>query len=188
MDDRELLQLLRDDPETGTEALIRTYGKAVHKICSSVLSGRGREITEEAAADTFVRLWRYRDKIRPDETHPLKSYVYTVARNTARDRLRKEPDVLSLEQACEDGFEPESDEDTERDFLRRWLADQVHASVDELGEPDRSIFLERYFLGRSVKAIAAHLNLPEKKVENVLCRGKKRLRSILARKGVTSYE
>lgn len=61
MDDRELLQLLRDDPETGTEALIRTYGKAVHKICSSVLSGRGREITEEAAADTFVRLWRYRD-------------------------------------------------------------------------------------------------------------------------------
>ena len=188
MDDKELLELLISCPERGTEALIQQYGKVVHKICSSVLLSGGKELTEEAVADTFVRLWRYRDRIHPDETHSLRSYIYTVARNVARDKLKKEPAIVSLEQACEEGLEPVSGMDTETDYMRRWLAGQVHASVEELDEPARSIFQERYFLGHSIKTIANHLGISEKKVENTLCRGKNRLRTILAKKGVTSYE
>ena len=61
-------------------------------------------------------------------------------------------------------------------------------SLAELGEPEHGIFLERYYLGRSAKAIAERRGLPQKKVENLLYRGKTKLRQILSKKGVTPYE
>ena len=36
----------------------------------------------------FVNIWQHRDRIRTDNGCSLKSYLYAVARNVARDRLR----------------------------------------------------------------------------------------------------
>lgn len=189
MDERTLLAMLTTEPERGVEQLIRTYGPAVHKICRSILAGLPPEEIEEAVSDVFVNVWQHRDRIRLDEACSLKSYLYAVARNAARDRLRAlRPSPLSLERALEDGIEPPSPELTDDNVVSDWLQDEVLTSLEELGEPERSIFLERYYLGRSVKDIAERLHFPTKKVENILYRGKLRLREILKKKGVTPYE
>ncbi|MBR6018833.1 MAG: sigma-70 family RNA polymerase sigma factor [Lachnospiraceae bacterium] len=189
MDDQSLLNLLQTDAEQGMRLAIRVYGPAVHKICASYLAGRPREELEEAEADVFVRLWKYRERIKLSETYPLRSYLFAIARNVSKDRLhRTRPDTLSLDAALEDGIEPEAPECTEEAATEGWLKDAVAASVAELDEPARSVFRERYYERRSVKEIAAHLDLPEKKVENILHRDRAKLRALLAEKGVTSYE
>ena len=176
MDERTLLAMLTTEPERGVEQLIRTYGPAVHKICRSILAGLPPEEIEEAVSDVFVNVWQHRDRIRLDGACSLKSYLYAVARNAARDRLRAlRPSPLSPEL-------------TDDNVVSDWLQDEVLTSLEELGEPERSIFLERYYLGRSVKDIAERLHFPTKKVENILYRGKLRLREILKKKGVTPYE
>ena len=189
MDDQTLLGLLQTDAEQGMRQMIHIYGPAVHRICASFLAGRPREELEEAEADVFVRIWKYRGRIQLSEMYPLRSYLFAIARNVSKDRLhRTRPDTLSLDAALEDGIEPEAPDNTEEAAAEGWLKDAVAASVAELDEPARSIFRERYYERRSVKEIATHLGLPEKKVENILHRDRVKLRSILAEKGVTSYE
>ena len=189
MDDQTLLGMLQTDAEQGMRLAIRVYGPAVHKICASYLAGRPREELEEAEADVFVRLWKYRERIKLSETYPLRSYLFAIARNVSKDRLhRSQPVALSLDAALEDGIEPEAPDNTEEAAAESWLKDAVAEAVAKLDEPARSIFRERYYGGYSVKDIASRLNLPEKKVENILHRDRAKLRSILAEKGVTSYE
>ena len=189
MDEQSLLSLLQSDPEQGLRQIIRIYGPAVHKICTSFLAGRQREELEEAEADVFVNLWKYRERIRLSETYSLKSYLFAIARNVSKDRLRNAaPETLSLDVAVANGTEPEAPRRTEDIAAERWLQATVAASLAELGEPAKSVFQKRYYEKRSVKEIAADLGLSEKKVENILHRGKSKLRSILAKKGVTSYE
>lgn len=189
MEDQTLLNLLQTDAENGMRQVIRIYGPAVHKICVSILAGRPREELEEAEADVFVRIWKYRERIRLSETYPLRSYLFAIARNVSKGRLhRTRPDMLSLDAALEDGIEPEAPDNTEATATESWLKDAVAAAVAKLDEPARSIFRERYYGRCSVKEIAAHLGLPEKKVENILHRDRAKLHAFLAEKGITSYE
>ena len=55
-------------------------------------------------------------------------------------------------------------------------------------EPDRTIFLLRYFYFFKVKEIAERLELPPKKVENILSRRKKDLEEILLEGGIGCEE
>ncbi|MBR6020263.1 MAG: sigma-70 family RNA polymerase sigma factor [Lachnospiraceae bacterium] len=188
MEESKLLVLLTTEPERGVEQLIHTYGPAVHTICHSMLAGNPPEEIEEAVSDVFVNIWQHRDRIRTDGTCSLKSYLYAVARNVCRDRLRAAKTTpLSLDRALEDGLEPASPELVDDSVVSEWLQGEVLASLEELGEPERSIIIERYYLGRSVKDIAERTHFPTKKVENVLYRGKLKLRTVLQKKGVTPY-
>ena len=148
MDDQTLLKLLQTDAENGMRQVIHIYGPAVHKICVSILAGRPREELEEAEADVFVRIWKYRESIRLSETYPLKSYLFAIARNVSKDRLhRTRQDTLSLDAALENGIEPEAPDNTEAAATESWLKDAVAAAVAKLDEPARSIFRERYYGG-----------------------------------------
>ena len=189
MDENAMLQLLKDNPERGLQAIIETYGPAVHKICSSYLSGCRQEDIEEAESDVYVKLWKHRESVIINETYSLKSYLFAIARNTCIDRQRSaQPETLSLEAVSENGFEPAAPDQTEGTVAAGWLSDTVRSAVAELDEPARSIYYARYYEGLSIREVAAKLNLPEKKVENTLRRSRKKLRSILVKKGVTSYE
>ena len=64
MEEQELLDCLSEDVSLGIELAIRQYGKAVKTICRSILSGYSGEDIEEAISDTFVGLWRSREKIK----------------------------------------------------------------------------------------------------------------------------
>lgn len=49
----------------------------------------------------FVNIWQHRDRIRTDNGCSLKSYLYAVARNVARDRLRAEKSAPLSVTACD---------------------------------------------------------------------------------------
>ena len=81
---------------------------------------------EEAAADTFVKLWGAAAGVRP-EKGGLKAYLGAIARNEARSRVRRARPVLPLE---EDFLSPADQqvqqalEEQEQAVLRCWSPPQ----------------------------------------------------------------
>ena len=55
-------------------------------------------------------------------------------------------------------------------------ADGIPGGTGGLGEPDREIFLRKYYLGQRTKEIARALNLRENTVDQKVGRGLKKLR------------
>ena len=49
----------------------------------------------------------------------------------------------------------------------------MYQAIVQLGQPDSTIFLQKYYMKRRNKDIAKGLQLTEKKVENILYYGKK---------------
>ena len=189
MEEKEMLHLLQSEPERGIGQIIVQYEKAVHTICSSILRGFSEGEIEEVESDVFFKVWKSRDQIRIDETHSIKSYLYTIARNAALDRYRrKQPRNISVEEQLENGYEMESEINVEGEVQKKEVNQVLHEVVAELGEPDNQVFLCKYFMQMRNKEIADKLNLTGKKVENILYRGKKRLRELLEERGVNTYE
>lgn len=186
--DSELLRLLSHHPERGMEAILDEYGAAVETICRNFLYDCSQEDREEVVADTFFKLWKYRERIQIDEKSSLKMYLYQIARNTARDFRRKKnrQPVISVEEAALNCVEnPEQVvlqtrvENPEQVVLQSEMEAILHKMVDQLKEPDRTIFIARYFYGFSVKEAAEKTGVTIKKAENILYRGKKRLEQAL---------
>lgn len=162
------------------QASIALYGSIVKAVVIRVL-GRDHPEIEECVSDAFVKVWKNTPKDAPPE-HKMKAYIIAIARNTAIDVLRKQkaaPPQMPLEDAV-----LESDFDLENEYARTENARIVRESVDSLPEPDRTVFLRRYFFAERVKDIARLTGLGDKQVENILHRGKKKLEQDLLERGV----
>lgn len=186
MNEKELLRLLDRDPDKAISILIDEYGQGVHTICKSILRGFPAEDVEEAESDAYVKLWRGRNNLRIDETHSIKSYLYAVARNAAIDKFRqRKPDGLPFEDELEELLMDETC--VEDEAVGNVIRQLLHEVIAGLGQPDCDVFYGKYFLFLKNREIAMRLGLPEKKVENILYRGKEKLRKALRERGVNSY-
>lgn len=186
MTDEQLLLLLRKNAEQGVHELMKLYGGAVATICRNFLYDFSENDIEETIADTFIHFWRNLKKFELKESYTIKSYLYAIARNAARDKRRKakKEDVFSLEELS---LELPSGYDLEQEVQRREYEAILHTSLEKMREPDKSVFLYRFFYGYRVKDIAEKLLLSTKQVENILYRGKEKLRKDLMERGLV-YE
>ncbi len=183
MEEQELLDCLSEDVSLGIELAIRQYGKAVKTICRSILSGYSGEDIEEAVSDTFVGLWRSREKIKLTDGQGLREYLYGIARRTALNKRR----TLAKEHPTQDidtAEELVSGENVEEQIVSRSEYEILYQLVNSMKSPDREIFIYRYFYQHSIKEIADKLALKAKTVENKLSRGKRRLRQQLLQCGI----
>ena len=176
MNDQSLIHLLKADPEEGLRMAISLYGKAIKTICSSILRDASDEDIEEAVSDTFVAIWQSARNFRTDQGVSFKSYCYGIARKT----LLLDMNLIPLE---ENILFPQ---DTIADEHERHEEERIlHEIIFALKEPQRSVFILRYFYFWRIREISTHLSLPEKKVENLLYRGKQLLKTALLERGIT---
>lgn len=172
MTDEKLIALIKKKPEKGLSVAIELYGGAVRTICRSVLENR--EDVEEAVSQVFYRLWKYSGSYNGKGS--LKSYIYSIARNAAFDAAKAAPVEYEW-----DNIDTETPETL---FIKRQREQLIHQIVDELPEPDRSIFILKYFYFFKNREIAQKLNLSLKQVENKLARNKEKLRAKLIERGI----
>ena len=87
-EERELIHLLRSNPDEGIRTCIERYGGSVKAICQNILRDKYSDLAEDAMAETFICLWQdltSKKKIQ----NTLQGYVYGIARNQALQILRK---------------------------------------------------------------------------------------------------
>lgn len=180
--DRKIIKLLKNSPEDGIKMAIDVYGSAVNTICKNILINLNSEDIEEAISDTFFKLWKNIDNFNQEKNKSLKSYIYAIARNTCFDKLKISNSNTSLFEIEENDLG--IDVDMEDEYSKLHNKKIIKTTLDNFKEPDRSIFILRYFYFEKVKVIASKLNLSEKKVENILYRSKTKLKEELIKGGI----
>lgn len=179
MQERELLKKLCRHRPQALETAIRQYGIYVAAVARSVLGLSGTtEDAEEITADVFYALWVHADTVWPGK---LKPWLGAVARNRAKDVLRKRRPTLPMD---EDVLSIPA-ESLEEQAVLEAQKQALLAAVESMKEPDREIFLRYYYYFETMEEIALRLEMPVGTVKAKLHRGRKRLKDTLTEQEVS---
>ena len=170
MNDKELLELLRKNPENGLAAAVQQYSAYVLKIARVRLGEVcTREDIEEAVSDIFLMFYTS-GRERGFELVSVKGYLAVIA-----------------QRHCISLFHRYSSQEETLDFgeLENIIAysspdeDRLIDAVKQLGEPDSFIFIRKYYFGQKNKDIAKELGMTVSALNSRVSRGLDRLRKIL---------
>ena len=106
-----------------------------------------------------------------------------VARNKAVDTYRRVARHKERNVAMDDNEEFISDENIAESAETIEMRQLLYDKVGELGEPDSTIIIQKYFYGRSSKEIAKIVELSSDNVRARCSRAVKRLREMLLQAG-----
>lgn len=177
MTEQQALLGLRNREPEALEYFIGRYTPYVGSVVWAIL---GRSMTvqdaEEVTADVFVALWKNPDK---PEAGKVRTWLSAVARNRALNRLRQRKGELPLEEdiLCCPGAEPETR------LAKKERAEILQKALDDMGEPDREIFVRHYYYGQTGESIGRALDLSAAAVRQRLKRGRDKLRAQFAKGG-----
>lgn len=129
------------------DEIIKTYANDVKRFCMSLC--HDEQTAEELMQETFYRA--YRTIHRYDGTCLMTTWLFTIAKRAWIDSLRKKRPVKSLEEVSENQMKTE---ETPEVLLNRKLTmEYLMNLIDEMKEPDRSVFLLRAISDKSYKEI-----------------------------------
>lgn len=157
------------------EVVYDTLAGSVHGTVRQIL--RDDAMSQEVTQEIFVEVWRIAPTFNA-ERGTVRSWVLTIARRRAIDRVRSEAaarrrDQLDVDQRAP--FSPPADEVIERDSED----ERVRNALVALGDPHRKAIELAYFGGLTYREVADHLGEPEGTVKTRIRDGMRRLRRML---------
>ena len=174
----ELKNMLDRSPTDCHRALIREYGRYVYAIVFNKLRSCGtQEDIEECVSDVFADIFI---KFEYEEAYvgDIKGYIGTVAKRTAIDRFRSlsaanshvvYEDEDDMQQLVSDFS---VDERVDSSELRRVLLNKIA----ELGEPDSTIIIQKFYYNRTSSEIARNVSMNPSSVRSRCTRAVQKLR------------
>jgi RNA polymerase sigma-70 factor (ECF subfamily) len=159
-DVRYLLQARRY--ERALERLLDLYEKKVFQLAVVMLRDRAR--AEEITQDVFLKVWRALPSY--DGRAALSTWIYTIARHTCLSAMRNES--YRRTDPLDESREPAIDSTVVRDV-------ELGQGLARLPEVMRHVITLFYLQDRSVKEVAALLDLPEGTVKSHLHRARRAL-------------
>jgi len=164
-DDRQLIVAFIERDESAIREIYQRYGGVVFGIAMKILRDRGH--AEEAAQQTFIKVWQAADRVDPNRD--IGPWLYTIARRVAIDVYRRERRhaVVELEDR-EIAVLPPSIEGA-------WEEWQVRLAVGELPSDERDVLKHTYFLGYTQEETAQRLDIPIGTVKSRSHRAHRRL-------------
>ena len=148
------------------------------RLALSILNDPGE--ANEAAQDTFIAALRSLQSYR--EISTFKAWLYKIALNISRSRLRKRNALERLQHTLTSIFEVQSQHaPTPEEIIISDEEDTVLLKeINKLGEKHRIPIVLRYYHDFSIAEIAEILNTKEGTIHSRLSVARERLRSQLA--------
>ena len=182
----EYCNLHKDSPDKAYNALFGCYCDYVYTIVFNRLrSVASREDIEECVSDIFADVF-FGYSPENASNADLKGYIGTIAKRrainvfrslTARQKhLSDETDEDMLNISSDTNIEASSDEAETRTILLN--------KINELGEPDSTIILQKYYYDRSSAEIAELLSMKATTVRMRAARALNKLKSLLTGTGI----
>ncbi|MBO6303372.1 MAG: RNA polymerase sigma factor [Ruminiclostridium sp.] len=140
-------------------------------------------LAEDIMQETFVKLAV--KKPRFDGRSSFPTWLYSVARNCAIDRLRKK--ARHKEIPLDECFEVSDETDIEKLYIREEQKIELHRAMSKLPPDYAQVLYLRYFEDFDTKAAARIMRKSERQIGDLLYRAKKSLKTELERAGFT-YE
>jgi RNA polymerase sigma-70 factor (ECF subfamily) len=179
INDQHYITLVIDGDTNAFAALVDRYKDMVFTLSLKML--QNREEAEEAAQDTFIKVYKSLAKFKGESK--FSTWIYQITYNNCLDRLRKQKRSRKV---------VELDEFTEHDV--RSLANVLHAieeterkelikkSLNLLAAEENFLLTLYYFNEASLKEISAIMGINENNVKIKLFRSRKKLATILKNK------
>ena len=157
-EDRELVGRVLEGDNTAFEYLFNRYRDAIHRLFVQRLGGAND--ADDLLQETFIKVYINIHRYSSDYT--FGQWVYTIARNTFIDFVRRRQDDLSIDDRF---FAPGS---------------QIEQYLDRLTPRYRQLILMRFFEEYSYEEIAAKLSLPLGTVKTQIHRAREQMCKLIA--------
>lgn len=176
--DNRLIENFFSGDETAFNDLVKKYLKPVYNFLYQFVSDR--EILDDITQDTFIKAWKNLEKF--DQDRSLKTWLFTIAKNTAYDYLKKKKTIpfsffkndegySKLEEISEDKILPD-------EFLMRTdSAEIIEKKLEKIPIHYRIILVMHYKDDFSLHEIAQILDIPYNTVKSQHQRGLKILKN-----------
>lgn len=185
--DADLAALAKQGRESAFRELVRRYDRPVFSLIYRMV--RDREIAEDLAQDTFIKVLNNIDRYRPE--FKLSSWLFKIANNVAIDHLRKRqletvsmegsPHAATAAEVEATSFEIAAEQESPLDEMEaRELGSSIERAIAALRPEYRSCIMLRHVEGRSYEEIAAILDLPLGTVKTYIHRARHELRDALS--------
>ena len=168
-DDRRLVELVRAGDNTAFEYLFDRYHEAIRRLFMQRMGG-ARDV-DDLLQETFVKV--YVNLHRYNAAYTFGQWVYTIARNTFVDYVRRRQDDLPIDErfAAPASSAPTPEESVINGQQRR----QLENYLERLSPRYRKLIEMRFFEEYSYEEIAAKLDLPLGTVKTQIHRARERM-------------
>jgi RNA polymerase sigma-70 factor (ECF subfamily) len=176
-DDASLAHRIRSGDR---EALGELYDRYASVALATALRVVGdRDQAEDVVHDAFVAVWRKIDRYDAARGS-LRSWLLTVVRNRAIDRIRTSRPSLDVADADAQSLLRSGPNPTWEEAVRRLSAADVRAALEALPEEQRTAIELAYFGGHTYREIASITGVPQGTANGRLRLALAKLREILA--------
>jgi len=172
LSDQQLVILAGDGDSRAFEALFDRYRDAIRKLY--IQRTGNSEDADDLLQETFVKVFLNIEKY--DTKFTFGQWIYSIARNSFIDHIRKRRDDLSIDLLPRGGQLSISMEDSpEERYInsQRWA--QLQAHLSRLTPRYRKLIEMRFFMEYSYEEIASQLNMPMGTVKTQIHRAREQL-------------
>ena len=178
--DEKLIERILDGDESAFSELVGKNLRSVYNFLFTLTSDQSA--LDDLTQITFIKVWKNFKKYDPRKS--FKTWLFTIAKNTAIDHLKKKKTIPFSAFAGEDGQnileeidenKPLPDEILERENL----SIEIEKKLEEIPAPYRTILILRYKEDFSLREIADILETPYNTVKSQHNRALGKLRELL---------
>ncbi|MGY3231426.1 RNA polymerase sigma factor (sigma-70 family) [Luteibacter sp. HA06] len=169
-----LLQRTADEDQRAFEELYRRTSSRLFGVCVRLMGDRDE--AEEILQEAFVTVWK-RARSFDAKLSSALTWLVTVARNKAIDRLRQRPDLrpveVDWETLVDDGPGPAHGAESDEEYRN------LQACLAELETQQRRSIREAFFGGATYNELAERAKVPLGTMKSWIRRGLLQLRACL---------
>lgn len=175
LQDRDLMRRIEQQDQSALAQLYERYGRPVYSLTYRVLQNSA--LAEEATQDTFMKVWKQSARWDSDKG-VLTSWLLTIARYTAIDRLRQEqrqtaPQMVSIDAIVS----PEAEEGQPEDIILRDGVVLRHL-LTQIPQEQAQVIEMGFFQGLTHTELAERLDQPLGTIKTRARLGLQKLRAL----------
>lgn len=174
LSDAQLVVLALDGDSEAFETLFRRYREEIYGLCLQ-RTGGNRDDASDLVQETFVKVYVNLEKYDPKFT--FGQWVYTIARNTFIDHMRRRREEMSIDCLGKGtpSVTPVFDETPDQRIISEQHHVQLERCLASLPEKYRQMVEMRFLRELSYEEIAHQLDMPIGTVKTQIHRARERL-------------
>ena len=168
-DDRQLVTRVLEGDDAAFEYLFNRYRDAIYRLFVQRLGGVND--ADDLLQETFIKVYINLHRYRPDYT--FGQWVYTIARNTFIDYVRRRQEDLPIDERF--AAPATNSPPPEESFINLQQRRQIEHYLERLSPRYRELIVMRFFDEYSYEEIAAKLSLPLGTVKTQIHRAREQM-------------
>ena len=176
LQESEILSLVRQAQEGGTDAFSRLYDHFFPQVYRYTAFRFEKEMTEDIVADIFVKVWEKLHTYKERKGIPFAAWLFRIARYEIIDAYRAKRETVEVPDDASDPDEMNRADDRAK---RKDLLRVVRSAMDQLPRRYRDILLLSYMADLPHSEIARTLKISEGSVRVLKFRALKKLEALL---------